>query len=353
MVIKRKGMITALFVVMALAAAACGGDTEEAATTTAGDEGAATTADEAATTTAGGEATTTAAEMAAPEVTDLTIGVLPIIDVATVYVALDQGLFEAEGFSSVTIETLAGGAAAIPALVSGELDVAFGAWPSFLTANQEGLALQAIADGVQAVPDFTLFLAAAGSDLEGNPASMQGTTVAVNTLGNLGELAVRSTLRDAGADPNDVELVEVGFGDMGAALELGDVDVIWVVEPLATINQNAGAVVVADSYGGSMEGFPVAGYQVTGDFAVENPNTVAAVQRALYAATDLINADPQIVVDLSGEWTTLTPELAAEITLPAFVGPIEATTLQTVNDFMVDFGILDEGLDVNSLIVGG
>ena len=42
------------------------------------------------------------------------------------------------------IEVTQGGAAAIPALVGGDLDIAYGAWPSFLIANAQGLELRAV-----------------------------------------------------------------------------------------------------------------------------------------------------------------------------------------------------------------
>ncbi len=89
-----------------------------------------------------------AAQDGAPEKSDLTVGTLPIVDVAAVHIAIDQGLFEEEGLN-VTTEVMQGGAAAIPALVAGDLDIAFGAWPSFLNANQQGLELRAIGDGVR------------------------------------------------------------------------------------------------------------------------------------------------------------------------------------------------------------
>ena len=78
--------------------------------------------------------------------------------------------------------------------MSGDLDIAFGAWPSLLLANQQGIELRAIANGVAADEGFTQFLAMPDSGLEGNGAGLEGKTIAVNTLNNLGELAVRSAI---------------------------------------------------------------------------------------------------------------------------------------------------------------
>jgi len=285
------------------------------------------------------------------ERTELRVGTLPIADVAPVHIAISEGLFAAEGLT-VTTEITQGGAAAIPALVAGDLDIAYGAWPSFLLANSEGIELRAVADGVAAAPGFTEFLALSASGLEGDPAGMAGKTIAVNTLNNIGELAVRTTLTDAGVDPDGVQLVEIPFPDMAATLERGDVDVIWASEPVATVAKSSvDAVVVADSFVGDMEGFPVAGYQATADFATENPRTIAAFQRAMAAAAELARSDSALVQSLLPEFTSLTPELAADIALPEYRGALDASVLRRVQDTLIEFDILDRELDIESLVL--
>jgi NitT/TauT family transport system substrate-binding protein len=285
------------------------------------------------------------------EATELTIGVLPIVDVAPVFIAIEEGLFAAEGLT-VTTETMEGGAAAIPALVGGDLDIAFGAWPSFLLANEQGIELRAIADGDAARAGFTELLALPESGLEGDPAGLAGRRVAVNTLGSLGEMAVRSVLRAAGADPSDVDLVQIPFPDMPATLERGDVDAIWASEPIASVaKSDLDAVIVADSFTGELDGFPVAGYQATADFAADHPNTIAAFRRALTEASDLAAEDRELVTRLAPDFTSLTPDLAAEIALPAYSSELEVASLERVYDYLVDFGLAEGGLDVGSLVL--
>ena len=288
---------------------------------------------------------------APPEVSELTVGTLPIVDVAPVHIAIAEGLFEAEGLT-VTPEVMQGGAAAIPALQGGDPDVAFGAWPSFLIANQQGIELRTIADGVAATEGFTQFLALPDSGLEDNPAGMAGKTIALNTLGNLGELALRSTLAAAGVEYADVTPIEVPFPDMGASLEGGSVDVIWAVEPGVTSNKSSlGVVTVIDSYVGDMESFPVAGYMVTAEFAEQNPNTVAAFTRAIEAAAQMANDDPQVVIDIVQTYTELPAELVEQLTYPEYRGELDPANLQRVYDYMLEFEMGEEGLDVPSLVL--
>lgn len=288
----------------------------------------------------------------APERPAITVGVLPIADVAPVYLALERGLFAAEGLE-VTIELVQGGAAAIPALVGGDLHITYGNWVSFLLANQEGIELRAVAAGVAAAPGFTELLAAAGSELQDNPAGLAGSTIAVNTLNNIGELAIRSTLREHDIDPDDVQLVEIPFPDMGAALDRGDVDVIWGSEPVPTsVKANLGAVRVVDSFIGPMEGFPVAGYQATAGFVADNPRTVDAFRRALAAAVALIEGDEAVARETIKASTSLPAETVDALSLPDYQSTLDVATLERVRDYLLEFSMLEPGLDVTPLVAG-
>lgn len=288
----------------------------------------------------------------APEIAELTVGTLPIVDVAPVHIAIAEGLFAAEGLT-VTTEVMQGGAAAIPALQGGDLDIAYGAWPSFLIANARGIPLRAVADGTAAAPRFSVFMAAAGSDLEDNPAGMAGARVALNTLGNIGELVLRETLADAGLEFDDVVAVELPFPEMTGALAAGRVDVIWASEPGVTTAGDEGAVTVADSYIDEMAGFPVAGYFVTAEFAAQHPRTVAAFSRALAAAVEIANDDPSAVVEIVQTYTELPPSVVERIAFPAYRGELEAASLERVYAELRRFDMIEAGLDVRSLLLDG
>ena len=332
-----------LVAVIGLVASACGGDEEEPQST-----GPTATGGTATGATATGPTAETGG--GAPEVSDITLGLLPIGDVAPVYIAADQGMFEAEGLN-VTIQLVQSGATAIPALISGELDVTFGNYVSFFLANNEGLGLQIIAEQNRATPGFTSVLTLPDSGIE-DAAGLEGHSVAVNALSNVLELTTRAQIADAGGDPDTVEFVEIPFPDMMAALERGDVDAIVEVEPFVTISMgDLGAVEVANPYGGRLEGFPVAGFYVTGEFAADNPNTIAAFQRAMVSASQLAASDPDQVVQILPTYTPLTADLAGVITQPEYVSEVDVSGLEVVVDLMVEFGMLPEAPDVSALVI--
>src|SRR5690606_4452734 len=118
----------ALLGAAALLVAACGGDN-------GGDDQAA----------AGGEDET-------QELHHLQVGIVPVVDVVPLYLGIEKGFFEEEGLD-VEPYVAQGGAAIIPAVVSGEQAIGFSNIVSLLLAEENDLPVQVIAQGIQATDD--------------------------------------------------------------------------------------------------------------------------------------------------------------------------------------------------------
>lgn len=285
------------------------------------------------------------------EKTEIALGLIPIADVAPVFIAIDRGLFEAEGLT-VTTEFAAGGAAAIPAVVAGDIDLAFGAYPSALSAIQGGLDLKIASEAVRSGPLFAGHYSLPDSGIA-SAADWKGKTIAVNTLDNIVQMAVQVHLEEAGLTLDDVTLVEIGFPDMVAALELGDVDVISVVEPFGTIARNSlDAQLNVDMFTGAFDDFPVAGFYTTSAWADENPNTLAAFNRAFAAATEIAINEDGALVAIVPTYTSASAEAAAGLNYPGFASGVDADYLQIVADFMLEQGLLDSAINVSDYVAG-
>src|SRR6476619_1227048 len=79
--------------------------------------------------------------------TALKVGVIPIIDVAPIYLGVDKGFFKEAGLE-LTLETAQGGAAIVPGVVSGQFQFGFSNTVSLLLASSKGLKLKAVTAGV-------------------------------------------------------------------------------------------------------------------------------------------------------------------------------------------------------------
>ncbi|MFD9705770.1 ABC transporter substrate-binding protein [Lentzea sp. NPDC059081] len=288
------------------------------------------------------------------EKSKITLGVIPVVDTASVYIAQKKGYFKEQGLE-VELKTIQGGAAGIQLVVGGELDFTFGNWVSFIAAqakdnakNVDGLKL--IADGYQAKPDMFLILADGGSAIK-SAKDLAGKTIAINTFNNIAELTAKATLEAANVDVSTVKFKEMAFPDMQAAVQNKTVDAAFMVEPFITRAQRAaGQIKVLDAASGPTDNIPIAGYGTSGKFAKENPKTVAAFQRAM-AKGQADAADRPTVEPLIVEYAKVDKETAGLVHFGAFPTTLDATRLQRVVELMKTYKMLPKDIDVKSMII--
>jgi NitT/TauT family transport system substrate-binding protein len=75
------------------------------------------------------------------------VGVIPILDVAPIYLGKEKGFFSNRGIE-LTMETGQGGAAIVPGVVSGQFQFGFSNVTSLLIAQTRGLPLKVVSNGV-------------------------------------------------------------------------------------------------------------------------------------------------------------------------------------------------------------
>ncbi|MGY1836988.1 ABC transporter substrate-binding protein [Blastococcus sp. SYSU DS0510] len=286
------------------------------------------------------------------ELEQVSVGVIPIVDVAPIYLGDQQGFFEECGLD-LTLETGQGGAAIVPAVVSGQSQFGFSNVTSLLLAASEGLPLQVVANGVASTgeqgADFGAVVTTPDSGIAG-AADLAGATVAVNTLNNIGTTTVRESVRAAGGDPDSVQFVELPFPEMPAALEQGNVDAAWVVEPFLAVATDAGATVVTSNFVDTADDLTVAAYFTSEQYAQENPEAVECFSDAMAQSLEYAQANPDAVREVLDEYTEIDPAIAEAMTLPAWPAEINRDSVQTLSDLAVEDGLLDEAPDLDALL---
>ena len=275
------------------------------------------------------------------------VGYFPLVHTSTAVNADESGIFTDNGLNVELVQTQ-GGAAAIPALISGSVDVTYSNYTSVLLAVEQGLPLRMVSGNDVGSSDHGIFVAA-GSGIE-KIADLKGKTFAVNNLQNIGTVAIKSHLEDAGLDAGDVDLVEMPYPDMQAALERGAVDAIWQVEPFQASAKAAGLVKLGDLFSGPVADMPVAGWVTTEAFATENPEAVAAFQKSIAASAEELQDNRERLVELVPTFTKVTADVVKAAEMPSFEGDLDAEQLQKTADLMFKYKITDSELDVQSLV---
>ncbi|MCP2339010.1 ABC transporter substrate-binding protein [Actinomadura rupiterrae] len=283
------------------------------------------------------------------EKTDLKVGIIPIADSAAVPIAVNKGYFKAEGLN-VKFEPIQGGAIGTQRLMAGSLDVTLSNYVSVFLARDKGTMVKVIADAAEARPDLFPIVVPKDSPIK-SVADLKGKRIAVNTLKNVAELAVVSTLKLNDVDAKDVHFVEFAFPEMPAALQKGAADAALLTEPFLTGGRaKLGLRTIADSMTGATANLPIAGWEVSEKFTKQNPHTVAAFQRAIARAQrDAASNRPELNQTITG-YAKIDPQLVKIITLPGYPITLNPTRIQRVPDLMVRFGYLKQTMDAKAAL---
>ena len=283
--------------------------------------------------------------------TILKVGVLPIADVAPLFIAQERGFFSAEGLT-VKPEIVASTQVAIPKLVSGGVDIALGNYFSVLSAQEAKMAnFRILADTFQANPDVFDIVVKKDSPIQ-SVQDLKGKKVSIASLNSIGQLAVDQTLRANGLSPSDVSYVPMAFPDAPGKLASGQTDAAWLTEPFLTgVQKDMGARKIADTMTGAMADFPIAGWATIEPTLSKYPKAMAAFQRAIVKAQQIADSDRKAVEKVLPNYTQIKPEAASIITLGAYPSTLNPTRIQRVADLMLEYGYLKTKMDVNPLLV--
>ena len=271
---------------------------------------------------------------------------------AFVAFGVEKGFFREQRLE-LELEASQGGAATIPALVSEDIQIGGSNVVSLLLATEKGLPLRAIAPGTSAAQagekDFGALLVAKGGDVE-DAGDLEGKTVAVNTLDNIADVVVKAALEKEGADVAKVKLTEVPFPEMAPALEGGDVDAAFSIEPFVTPALGKGAEVVSYSYVVTEPEMQVGAYAVTQQFAQEDPEAVKAFQAAVAKTASYVTDNEREFRDFLAKEAKIAPDLARRIVLPRWSEKLDESSLANTAKLMQRYGLTEQPVDAKKLV---
>lgn len=332
-VLKRwRALLGLLMALVMITAAACGDDDGD----TSADDG-----DDAA---AGDDGD-------AEELTPITVGILPIADLAPLYHGIEAGYFADEGLD-VSMEVGQGGAALVPAVLNDEYQFAFGNYVSLMLARQNNVEVQIVTNVVSGAEEAdrgtNALLVGPDSGIE-SVDDLAGRTFAVTTLNNVGEVNIRTTLREAGVDDSDITFVELPFPEMNGAVEAGEVDVAWQAEPFVTLGESAGLVNIVDPMHATTPSMPLAGMFASQSWLEGNPELAEAFNRAMQRSLE-DGPDEDAMRDAIVANTQTPPDVVPELALANWQPEMDMDKLQLVADLAVEYGLLDEDPNLDELV---
>jgi NitT/TauT family transport system substrate-binding protein len=299
-----------------------------------------------------------AAQEGAPdaEVEVISVGYLPVVIYAPLYVGIERGYFADEGID-FELDTIRSGNDAIIQLGAGNFDIAMGgANAGLFNAINRGLDFKIVAPMHAEEPPVAtpLIISANRTDELQEVSDLEGKRVAVHAFGAAIEYWVMEALAQGGLSMEDVQLEEVLFPDMPAALENGAIDAAVLTEPLVTISKDRGLVaVLSDDF---IDGFYASYTYMNAAWLEENPDLARRFMRGYLRASRDLQGDymDEEVAAAIEKYTEVPAEVVLRIPAPVFDpdGSVPIADLETLQRFYQERGHLeyDELLDVSTFV---
>src|SRR5262245_13348271 len=286
------------------------------------------------------------------ELTSIKVGVVPVVDVAPLYLGIDKGFFEDEGLEVEPV-VAQGGAAIIPAVVAGDQEIGFSNVVSLMLGQTQDLPVKIISQGIQATDDpenDTAAIAVKGSSDIQEPADLEGKTIAINTLNNISQLTVTAALDKEGVDTSTLHFVEVPLPDMVGQLEAGQIDAAGLVEPFVTTGKNAGQRMIIYDRVATEPKMTVATYFTSDSYLESNPDVVDSFVKAINKSLEYATENPDEARQAIANYTQIPPDVLADVVLPLWQTDLNVDSIENTAQLMVDQGIAEDMPDVDALI---
>lgn len=284
--------------------------------------------------------------------TKVSVGVIPIVDCAPIYLGDKQGFFKEEGLQ-LDIQTATGGAAIVPGIVSGSFDFAFSNLISVMVAKDKGLDLKFVANGASTTgeigKDIGGVVVPAGSSIQ-SAKDLAGKTVSVNNLSNIGDTTIKSVIEKDGGDPNSVKFVEVAFPDAPAALANKQVEAAWILEPFLSKAVAEGGKVVSWNFVEMHPELDIAGYFTKAETIQGKAELTQKFTRAMNKSLEYAQQHPEEVRAIVGTYTKIDEAARAAIVLPRYRVEFNQDAFKTLGDAAAKYGTLTKAPNADELL---
>lgn len=296
----------------------------------------------------------THAAQAANGKTNVIVDIEPNTDSSALMLGAEQGLFKKYGLN-VSVQVIPSGATAVANAVSGHVEFAASTYGGLFSLASKGLPLVSIGPG-SAGPaaggkDQNQILALKSSGIQ-SAKGLDGKKVGVVQLQSVNQAEVQEAVKNAGGNPSTVNFVPLEFGQMGSALQHGEVDAVAVSEPFVTqIDQEMPTV---DLGGLDLQIGPKAPLLtalVTKSYYASHKSIVKNFQEGMLASAKYADAHPKAVRAVLPKVAGISSSLAAKVMLPYYPTSVNMPAVNKIEQIMLAFKDIPKSPSISSLLV--
>jgi NitT/TauT family transport system substrate-binding protein len=285
----------------------------------------------------------------------LKVGLLPIADVAPLYLGIKKGFFRQEKLT-IKPQIMQGGAEVTAGVASRKLDLGFAATEVLIVAKSKGLPVQIVSQGNQASAStaeaWDGVVVRANSAIKA-PKDIEGKTIAVNALKGSAELCIRSVLARDGVDVSTLKFLEVPFPDMLAALQSRRVDAVAPVEPFVSQARAAGGRVLFSYFAGFQPKLTVGTYFAMTPFIQKSADLVTRFTRAMNRSLTYAQRHPDEARQAVLSYTKIPANVARKMKLSYWSSDLNVPSIALTAREAQRFGFVKSAPNVDDLIWDG
>jgi NitT/TauT family transport system substrate-binding protein len=256
----------------------------------------------------------------------ITVGIPPVISGADIYVAQAEGFF-AKNHLNVSVKSLNGGSAIVPAMEGGSVQIGESNVLSVIQGAARGIN-EPCFSGANTDPGSGHYLSLVGRVGVTSPRDLVGRTVAVNATAGVNQLLADAYLASEGISPSSVSYISLQFPDMPTALSSGRVAAAVTSEPFTTIALGQGAKLLTGTPLSYVPGTPTYSCWNASASWLSSHKQVAAEFATAMAETDsYITAHPAQFRTIAAKHLTISNSVLQTMTMPVFTDQLDSSDI--------------------------
>ncbi|MCW4386044.1 ABC transporter substrate-binding protein [Salinibacterium sp. SYSU T00001] len=286
--------------------------------------------------------------------TELTIGALPSVESAPLFLGQEEGFFADEGLN-IRIAALASGTGMlIDPVVSGTYDIAVSDMLSILSAQEDGADLRLLAPAGSATGDPTADFGALVVNNDSTYTTLsdlEGAFVGSNSTGDTNNTVLRAIMDAEAGFSYTVQWKEVPFQSAASALSDGTVDAAFLVEPYLTRALNGDKRVLSYTYSAFDPSLDVNAYFTSARFANERPEVLERFMAALERSIEYAAENPSEVRSVMTSYAETQWNERTAAVLPRYTTSFDLDAAAHLSRSAVKYLVLKSEPDFDALII--
>ena len=288
----------------------------------------------------------------AEDLTKLRINRSPVGQFQGLIIAQQQGWFKERG---IEIELAIGTSpdAAIAELISGQSQIAMTGAVPLVAAVANGAPVVAVINGQDDGDIATHGLLVMADSPAKSIKDLKGKKIGLPGIASPQGHALLKAIEAAGMSSDDVELVNLPFPGVNAAIESGAVDAGIPIGLFYDFGRGGGMRELTEYSDHVIKGVPAVFFAANRGWAADNADVLAKFIEAMEMAHDWANANPDAVRQIDVENTPLPPEYLMKRPYAGLQSKFNTVLWDQLNEGLASYGFISRVPAVDEYVWGG